>query len=235
MGKAHRIHAAVNNRQAKHQSTVLEATGKINGMKFSLLVDPGTTEIFISYEALSICKVMASKQDDFNMVEMASGITQRVGELVKDCEVDLGMCVTKVSLYATALGSYDIILGMDWLETHSAMLDCKEKKLIFIDDFGHKRILIGTRRGVSLRFISTLQLKKSMRKGCELYVVVVMNNKKDTVDVSQHPILSQFADVFPEELPRLPPKREIDFTIELKPGIEPISRVPYRMMTPKFK
>ena len=69
--------------------------------KFSLLVDPGATESFISYEALSRCKVMASTQDDFNIVEMASGITQRVGELVKDCQVDLGMCVTKVSLYAT--------------------------------------------------------------------------------------------------------------------------------------
>ena len=89
------------------------------------------------------------------------------------------------------------------------MLDCKEKKLIFIDDFGYKRILIGTKRGVSLRFILALQLKKSMRKGCELYVVVVMNNKKDNVDVSQHPILSKFFDVFPKELHGLPPTREL--------------------------
>ena len=123
------------------------------------------------------------------------------------------------------------MLGMDWLETHSVVLDWKEKNILFIDDFRHKRILIGTKRGVSLRFISALQLKKSMHKGCKLYALVVMNNKKDTADVSQHPILSQFSNVSPEELPRLPPKREIEFTIELKPGTEPISRVPYRMTT----
>ena len=99
------------------------------------------------------------------------------------------MCYKSIPLCYN-IGSYDIILGMDWLETHSAMLDCKEKKLIFIDDFGYKRILIGTKRGVSLRFILALQLKKSMRKGCELYVVVVMNKKKGIADVIQHPILS---------------------------------------------
>ena len=55
---------------------------------------------------------MENKQDDFNIVEMASGITQRVGKIVKDCEVYLGMCVTRVSIYSMELVSYDVILGM---------------------------------------------------------------------------------------------------------------------------
>ena len=79
---------------------MLEATGKINGTEFSLLVDPGATKSFISYEALSICKVMEIKQYYFDLIKMVTGITQRVGKLVKDCGVDLGVCVTRVSLYA---------------------------------------------------------------------------------------------------------------------------------------
>ena len=141
------------------------------------------------------------------------------------------MCVTRVSIYSMTLGSYDVILGMDWLETHSAMLGYKEKKIMFIEDFGHNLVLLGTKRGVSLRFISTLQLNKIMCKGCELYAVVVINNKKYTIDVGQHPILSDFSNVFLEELPGLPPKWELEFTIELKPGAEPISRVLYHMKT----
>jgi hypothetical protein len=95
---------------------------------------------------------------------MASGVKQDVGCLVKDCEIDLDVCVAQVSLYVTVLGSYDIVIGMDWLENHEAMLDCKNKRLYFTNDAGHKRTLVGKNRGVSLRFISYLQLKRSMQK-----------------------------------------------------------------------
>ena len=44
----------------------------------------------------------------------------------------------------------------------------------------------------------------------------------------------EFKDVFPNKLPGLPPERELDFTIELKPGGEPISKTPYRMIAPKL-
>jgi hypothetical protein len=52
--------------------------------------------------------------------------------------------------------------------------------------------------------------------------------------LGQYPVLSEFQDVFPDELPGLPPKRELDFTIELKPGVEPISKTPYRMTAPEL-
>ena len=81
----------MNNRQAEHQATVLETTGKIDGNVFSLLIDPGATESFISYYALDKGKMMASAQTDFDSVEMASGTTQSVGPKLEDCEIDLGM------------------------------------------------------------------------------------------------------------------------------------------------
>jgi len=87
-------------------------------------------------------------QDDFNQVKMPSKIKQGVSQLVKDCEIDLGVYITRVSLYSTTLGSYDVVIGMDWLESHKAVLDCKEKNLYFIDDLGHKRNLVGMNRGL---------------------------------------------------------------------------------------
>jgi hypothetical protein len=52
--------------------------------------------------------------------------------------------------------------------------------------------------------------------------------------LDQYPVLSEFQDVFPNELPGLPPERELDFTIELKPGAEPISKTPYQMTAPEL-
>jgi len=67
LGKAHRIHAAVNNRQVEHQSTVLETSGNIDGMSFVILIDPRDTDSFISINALSLIKHKATPQYDLDM------------------------------------------------------------------------------------------------------------------------------------------------------------------------
>jgi hypothetical protein len=136
MGKAHRIHAAVNDRQAEHQSTVLETTGTVADQTLSILIDPGATESFISGAVLKRIKVKAVEQDEFSFVEMASGAKQKVGGKVTGCALNLGEFVTRVNLYVTILGSYDIVIGMDWLESHEAILNCKTKRLSLVDDEG---------------------------------------------------------------------------------------------------
>jgi hypothetical protein len=70
-----------------------------------------------------------------------------------------------------------------------------------------------------------------MCKGCKLYAILALN-KKGVAEGLEHLLgVREFADVFPEELPGMPPERELDFTIDLKPGTEPITRMPYRMST----
>ena len=73
LGKAHRIHAAVNNHQEKHQSTVLETTGTVADQTLSILIDPSATETFIYGAALKRTKVKAVKHDEVSFVEMDSG------------------------------------------------------------------------------------------------------------------------------------------------------------------
>jgi hypothetical protein len=89
------------------------------------------------------------------------------------------------------------------------------------------------RRRVSLHFISTMKVKRYLRQGCRLYVVeAVIERKGPSLD--QYPVLLEFKDVFPNELPGLPLERELDFTIELKPSAKPISKTLYRMKAPKL-
>jgi hypothetical protein len=70
-----------------------------------------------------------------------------------------------------------------------------------------------------------------MRKGCQLYAILALNEKGMAKGLKNISIVRKFADVFPEELPGLPPERELEFIIDLKLGIEPIARNPYRMST----
>jgi hypothetical protein len=126
----------VNNLQAENQSTVLEMTGIVADQTLSILIDPGATECFISGASLKRIKVKAVEQDEFSFMEMASGAKQKVGGKVTGCALNLGDFVTRVNLYVTILGSYDIVVGMDWLESHEVILNCKMKQLSLVNDEG---------------------------------------------------------------------------------------------------
>jgi hypothetical protein len=166
---------------------------------------------------------------------MASGAKQKVGGKVTGCSLNLGEFVTRANLYVTILVFYDVVIGMDWLESHEAILNCKTKWLILVDDEGHRCMIVGRNQGVSLRFISSLQLRKSMCKGCKIYVILALNEKGVVEGLKHLPMVREFANVFPEELPGMPPERELEFTIDLKPGTEPIARMPSWMSTPKLQ
>jgi hypothetical protein len=160
---------------------------------------------------------------------MASGEKQAVGPSVDNCIVDLGVCTTKLKVYVTTLRAYDLIIGMDWLEAHRALVDCFAKRVLCVNDEGRPVEIQGVRTKMSLCFISSMKVKRCLRQGCQLYVVEVVNERKGP-SLDQYPILSEFNDVFSNELPALPPQRDLDFTIELKPGAEPISKTLYQMI-----
>jgi hypothetical protein len=173
--------------------------------------------------------------DESIFVEMASRAKQKVGGKVMGCALNLGEFVKRVNLYVMILRSYDIVIGMDWMETHEAIPNCKTKWLSLVDDEGQRRVIVGRNQGVSLWFVSSLQLRKSMCKGCKLYAILVINEKGVAEGLELLPVVKEFVDVFPEELPGMPLDRELEFTIDLKPGTEPIARTPYRMSTPELQ
>eukprot|EP00253_Pinus_taeda_P028063 PITA_28063 len=224
----HRIHAVVNNDQAVHQSTVVQSLGIINGIKLKVLFDIGATDSFISSYALNKCGLASRRQNDFNQVEMASGELQSVGLSVDQCKIDLGVYTTKLKVYVTALGTYDLIIGMDWLEAHQSWVDCYGKIILGMNDEGEVIQIQGIKRKVSLCYISTMKMKCCLRKGCQVYVIQEVSEEKGPF-LGQYPVLAEFLDVFPKELPGLPPVRELDLTIQLNPGTQPISKMPYRM------
>ena len=77
--------------------------------------------------------------------------------------------------------------------------------------------------------ISTMAAQRMLRKGCQGYLAYVVETGKEGTLVDEIPVVRDFLNVFPNDIARLPPDREVEFTIDLIPGIEPISNPPYRM------
>jgi hypothetical protein len=74
-----------------------------------------------------------------------------------------------------------------------------------------------------------------LKKGSKLYAILALNEKAVAEGLEHLLVVKEFADTFPEELPGMPPEGELEFTIDLKPGTEPIARTPYRMLTPELQ
>ena len=126
-----------------------------------------------------------------------------------------------------------MLIGMDWLEQHRVVLNCFDKTFTCVNNDGEIVNVKGIPRKTTIRQISALRLKKVVRKGCKAFAVKVTNeentNNEDKLKLEYILILREYSDVFLEEIPGLPPKWELDFTIELVPGAVPSSKAPYRM------
>ena len=126
-------------------------------------------------------------------------------------------------------------MGMDWLSKHRAIVDCRKKTVVLRCSDRSEVIVQGIRSSVMSNVISAMQARRLMRKGCETILVVILNSKRGQVDVEKILIVREFPDVFPEELPGIPLKREVDLSIEIVPGTTPMSRAPYRMAPMELK
>ena len=80
-----------------------------------------------------------------------------------------------------------------------------------------------------------MQARHFLRKGCEAFLLLVLDSKRGQVNLKNIPVIKEFPDMSLEELPGLPPEREVDLSIEIVEGTTPISRAPYRMIPTELK
>jgi hypothetical protein len=170
-----------------------------------------------------------------SLVQLATGTKRRIHDMVRGCSISVNGVNTSTDLNIIPLGSYVILIGMDWLDKHHVVLDCHKKTFTCLDGNRKQSTVRGVPRPISIRDILALQLKICFRKGCQLYATHV----EEPVDTNgprpgNFSVLQEFEDVF-QEIPGLPPRRDIYFPIDLVPGAAPVSKTPYRMSTLELK
>jgi hypothetical protein len=230
-----RIYATLDNKKAEYQSHMIEVEGMINNQTITILIDLGDNHSYIDPKMVESLHFPRSKHGKSWLVQLATRAKKKVNEMVKSCLMDKNGLSTRAYLNIFPLGSYDCLIGMDWLDQHHAILDCRNKPFTFLDEEGYQRTVQGIPRAMTIREISAMQLKKSYRKGCQLFATHMEEASKDKVpNLEDHIVLEDFEDVF-QEVPRLPPKRDIDFSINLMHGETLVSKTPYRMSTLELK
>ncbi|GKA88781.1 reverse transcriptase domain-containing protein [Tanacetum coccineum] len=140
------------------------------------------------------------------------------------------------------LGSFDAIIGMDWLAKYQAVIVCAEK--IVRIPWRNETLIIhsdGSNQGnvTRLNIISCTKMQKYMEKGFPIFLAHVtakeVEDKSEKKRLEDVPIVQDFPEVFPEDLPGLPPTRQVEFQIDLVLGAAPVARAPYRLAPSKMK
>ena len=121
-----------------------------------------------------------------------------------------------------------------WYNTMSFSI-VLHKSILCTDSQGNQVKVQGIPNKVFVRKISALQAKKCMSKGSKFFAVNIQDIESDREQcIEEFPVLEEFKDVFPKEIPRLPPKRDLYFSIKLTPESVPTSKSPYHMSAPEL-
>ncbi|KAL0554344.1 hypothetical protein IC582_008263 [Cucumis melo] len=226
---------ATNRTEAEKAGTVVTGTLPVLGHYALVLFDSGSSHSFISSAFVSHARLEVEPLHHVLSVSTPSGECMLSKEKVKACQIEIAGHVIEVTLIVLDMLDFDVILGMDWLAANHASIDCSRKEVTFnppsLASFKFKG---GGSKSLP-QVISAIRASKLLSQGTWGILASVVDTREADVSLSSEPVVRDYPDVFPEELPGLPPHREVEFAIELEPGTVPISRAPYRMAPAELK
>ncbi|GJR98195.1 putative reverse transcriptase domain-containing protein [Tanacetum coccineum] len=216
-------------------NNVVTGTFLLNNRCASILFDTGADRSFVSTQFSTLINIAPTTLDHGYNVELADGSIIWVNMVLLGCTLNFLNHPFHVDLMPVEMGTYDVIIGMDWLTKYQAVIDCA-KKIVRIP-FGSEILIFhgdGSRnkRGTRLNIISCTKAQKYVLQGCHVFLAHITvketGDKSKKKQLEEVPIVKNFPEVFPEDLPGLPPTRQVEFHIDLVPGAAPVARAPYR-------
>ena len=164
------------------------------------LIDLGSTHSYICIDIPSLGNLPSETEYDI-LVTNPIGHSVIVNKVYRDCPIRIRKYEFLGDLIELSLREFDMILGMDWLSRHQAIVDCRMKRVTLRTPNEDKVTFIGERSNHLSNVIFAATTRTMVRKGCETYLAYVIETEKARSSVSDIPTVSDF----PKELPRLLP------------------------------
>nr|GEY88691.1 putative reverse transcriptase domain-containing protein [Tanacetum cinerariifolium] len=183
-------------------ANTVTGTFLLNNCYASLLFDTGADRSFVSTAFSSQFDIAPTVLDHDYAVELANGRIVGFNIVIRSCTLNFLNHPFNIDLMPVEMGSFDVIISMDWLSIYQAVIFCTDKIV---------RIPWGRE------------------------TLIFHEGKSENKRLENVPIVRDFPEVFPEDLPGLPLTRQVVFQIDLIPGAAPVARAPYRLAPPEMK
>ena len=163
--------------------------------------------------------------DEHLYVSSPLGIRARIGMICRGCELEISRTLLTVDLRIMDMSEFDVILGMDWLTTYRVVIGCERRRVTAYTQDGTRVVFQGEKHDILPQTVYESKCQGQLAG----WLASLTLEDKERPDLDLPRVVSECVDVFPDELPGLPPQRVVDFGIELHPGTSPISMTPHRM------
>ncbi|XP_061350285.1 uncharacterized protein LOC133295461, partial [Gastrolobium bilobum] len=232
IGSQGRIYV-MNHTEAAANPDVITGTFLLQSVPAYILFDTGASFSFISSSFVEKTRMVPSSTFSTN-ITLPSRAVVSCSNVYENIPISIAGSELPADLVQFDLADFDVILGMDWLSKYRAKLDCREQKISFKGPKGKYLSYKCVVPKPSIQIVSAMTIKSLLIKGHPVYLCNVRDLTLEE-KIEQIPVVKEYADVFPEEIPGMPPIREVEFAVDLMPGTAPISKVPYRMAPAELK
>ncbi|GJR67398.1 putative reverse transcriptase domain-containing protein, partial [Tanacetum coccineum] len=221
--------------EAKGVHDVVTGTILINSIPARVLYDSGASVSFVSFEFSKSLPTPPNKLPFPLEVEIAGNEIVVVSKVYRDVEIEIDDSVFKIDLIPIVLRAFDIVIGMDWLDRYNANILCSQKHVRVVNPQGREIIIYGDKRKGEFKLCSMMKVRKYLSCGCQAYMAHVIDTNFEKKSAKDVLVVNEFLDVFPEDLPGIPPEGQVEFRIDLIPGATPIAKTPYRLALSEMK
>ena len=168
------------------------------------MIDPGATHSFISTKFIAQVNIEIQPIDCSMVVSLPTGDSLIADRVYMGCRVIIEGHEFIANLVLLDIQDFDVILGMDWLSRHHATMDCFRKEVKFCRLGEPEITFCGVRKILSSSMMSEMMAGKMLRKSYLGYLAYVVEVREDDVRLEDIPVVKEFSDVFPDDLPGLP-------------------------------
>nr|GEU55459.1 putative reverse transcriptase domain-containing protein [Tanacetum cinerariifolium] len=212
---------------------VVMGTFLLNNRYATVLFDSGSDKSFVNTSFSHLTDIDPVGLNTSYEVELADGRVASNNIVLKGCTINLVGHLFKIDLMPIELGTFDVIIGMDWLVEQDAVI-MYGKKVVHVP-YKNKTLVVEGNRGTSrLKVISCIKARKFIERGSQLFVAHITKKEpqEKRIDV---PMIRDFPEVFPDDLSGLPPPWQVELRIDLVPRAVPVARAPYRLAPLEMK
>nr|XP_043619796.1 uncharacterized protein LOC122591601 [Erigeron canadensis] len=220
---------------AKDNDEVVSGTFLVNSKHASVLFDSGANRSFVSTLFAPKLDKVTTPLDCSIEVEIANGTICDIHEGYDDCSIEIEGRSFSVQLLPTTLAGFDVVIGMDWLSQNDANILCSQKIVRFSSPDGKVILVYGDKKRGSLKIINLMKALKCIRQNKNHFLAYVIDARKEKSPISDVDVVSECSYVFLDDLPGIPPDREVTFQIDLVPGATSVAKAPYCLAPTEMK
>ncbi|KAJ9565502.1 hypothetical protein OSB04_001468 [Centaurea solstitialis] len=223
--------------EAREEPDVVTGTFPVNSVPALVLFDSGASKSFVSYAFCKNFMHVKGRLDSPLEVEIAAEKYRLCKHVYRNSIIEIFGVKFRIDLIPILMREINVVVEVDWLSRNGGHIDCENERVVIRNPSGGELTILSERRKKLPKLCTLAKARKHVLHGGHSFLAYVVDSREEAKKktVANVSVVSEYPDVFPDDLPGVPPERQVEFRIDLVPGVAPIAKDPYRLAPPEMQ